>query len=641
MDELLKNTQIHADGEPVLNTTENSQQADISISTTTETSGDLWDQIGFHKPIAGFYYNITLGLISIGLSALLFGYLIGFFYPYPESLGYKDIAFGYFSLMFTIFDIGTGAVMGRFIPEVNIKKPEKMIHLLQYFIWYQMFTGLVQTTIVSVYALFFATQGSMAYIVWIMLICSTTQWPGFLWCFKNVIDALQFYDKSKILDFLLGNVFQNITNYLFLYLGRLYGEANPVIGPILGIAIGAAIGSYVDDFFATLLSAHFFNKILKSYGITAKHCFRIQFTWEEVKPVLSFSIRTGLPGYFNAALSYIAFLITINYIPQYTTIMFLSVIGGTIPTALNYFGSASSTSLISESYMNGKPILTQYYIGQEIRFNFFTLAFWIPIVMILVDVMPDAWTALGMAQYVIAVEFMFPSLIRFSIERFLGTPGSVMYGSNKPNFGIVTGMINTAAITLLKYIYLVVLALPHKIGFVGTIWLITIGDLPIMITIAAINYTYVHKKIIKIKLPWKQMIIGMAIPTIISTVVMRMIYIFVFNPLNQKYGFFIALIPGLMLILLALLFVYFPCSGFFGGWDTVNLDEFRKAALMSGPSKFLVIPIYKTVEFACRHSPFHNKFALPTNEVVKSAKELLILKRTNREQFKKQNQNEK
>ena len=123
-------------------------------SPPPESTSDLWDQIGFHKPIAGFYYNISLSLVSILLSAILFGYLIGFFYPFPESLGYKDIAFGYFSLLFSIFDVGTGAVMGRFIPEVNIKNPIRMIHLLQYFIWYQMFTGLVQTPIVSVYALF-------------------------------------------------------------------------------------------------------------------------------------------------------------------------------------------------------------------------------------------------------------------------------------------------------------------------------------------------------------------------------------------------------------------------------------------------------------------------------------------------------
>lgn len=100
--------------------------------------GEMWDQIGYHKTQARFWYNIFFTLIGIVLSAILFGYLIGFFYPYPESLGWKDIAFGYFTLLFTIFDLGTGAVMGRFIPEVNIKDTAKLLHYIQYFIWYQL-----------------------------------------------------------------------------------------------------------------------------------------------------------------------------------------------------------------------------------------------------------------------------------------------------------------------------------------------------------------------------------------------------------------------------------------------------------------------------------------------------------------------
>jgi len=148
------------------------------------TTSEMWDQIGFHKPMAGFWTNLVFTLFGIVLSAILFGALINFFYPFPESIGIKDIAFGYFSLLFSLMDVGTGAVMGRFIPEVNIKNPEKMLHYVQYFIWYQMFTGLVQTTFVSLYALFVAPQTSMAYTAWIMLIASTVQYPGMLWAFR-------------------------------------------------------------------------------------------------------------------------------------------------------------------------------------------------------------------------------------------------------------------------------------------------------------------------------------------------------------------------------------------------------------------------------------------------------------------------
>jgi hypothetical protein len=619
------------DTEPdISNQKENSSKEVVA----NDTNRELWDQIGFHKPIAGFYYNISLALIGIVLSIVLFGYLIGFFYPYPESLGYKDIAFGYFSLLFTVFDTGTGAVMGRFIPEANIKNPEKMIHYIQYFIWYQMLTGLIQTTVVSVYALFYASQASMAYTVWIMLVCSTTQWPGFLWVFKNVIDALQYYDKSRILNFMLGTVFQNFTNYLFLYLGRLYGAAHPEMGEILGIAIGAAVGSYVDDFAAMWLSAYFFDKILKNYGVTSKRCFKVEFTWNEIKPVLIYSIKTGVPGYITSSVSYMAFLITVNYIPQYTTLMFLATIGGSIADTLGWFGGVGGSALISESYLNGKPALTQYYIGQEVRFNFFTLGFWIPIVLILAKVMPFAWTALHMAQYAIAVNFMIPTLIRFSIERFRDTPGNVMYGADKPNFGIFLGILSCFCDLGLKYLYLVVLELPYKIGFIGTIWLITIGYVPLTIFIEILGYAYVHRKIVKIKVPWKQIFIGMVIPCIFSYIFFFVIYVTVLLPLGIKYGFLLGFLPLGIPSIFAMLVFYFIMSGFLGGWDTINLDEFCKASQMSGPSRFIIAPIYKLVEIACKKSKYHNRFALPTEDVVRNAQELLAIKRENRELLK-------
>jgi hypothetical protein len=42
-------------------------ESDKKISTLT--TSELWDEIGFHKPMAGFWFNITYTLIGIVLSA--------------------------------------------------------------------------------------------------------------------------------------------------------------------------------------------------------------------------------------------------------------------------------------------------------------------------------------------------------------------------------------------------------------------------------------------------------------------------------------------------------------------------------------------------------------------------------------------
>ena len=106
--------------------------------TSLETNSELWDEIGFHKPMAGFWFNVVYTIIGIIISAVVMGYFMSYFYPYPASLGYKDVANNLFGFLFLVFDVATGSVMGRFLPEVNIKNPEKMLRLIQYFIWYQL-----------------------------------------------------------------------------------------------------------------------------------------------------------------------------------------------------------------------------------------------------------------------------------------------------------------------------------------------------------------------------------------------------------------------------------------------------------------------------------------------------------------------
>jgi hypothetical protein len=598
---------------------------------------DLWDQIGFHKPLAGFWYNIVYQLLGILMSAILMGYLINFFYPFPDSLGMKDIAFGYFSLLFSLFDIGTGAVMSRFIPEVNIKNPKKMMHFLQYFIWYQMMTGIVQTTIVSVYALFFASESTMAYTVWIMLIASTTQYPGFLGVFRNILNSLQYYDKTKLLNFVTGNLMNTFTSFLFVYLFRIWGENNPTIGPILGIAIGAAVGSYVDDFFATLLSAYFFGKAMKPYGIRPKYCFHIDFTWEEIKPVFLYSLRVGTPGFITGMITYVAWVMRIDNIPQITTITFLAIVGGSMGDFFQWFGGAEIGPLISESYMNDKKNLTQYYIGQEIRFDALILGLFVPLILIIRSVMPIVYVHLNMAQYVLAVAFILPFLIRACFGKFFDIPWQVLNGSNRPNFGIFMGFISAGLEVLITYLMFVHFRVQKDASLDELIWYIYFFNLvPKDILLNLITYTFIHKKIIKIKIPLKQIAIGMILPSMITYGALYLVKIAVFDTLYISAGFFPALILTLILVFACLFFVYVPLTGLLGAWDKVNLEEFKKAAIMSGPSRFLVQPLANVLVKVCKISPFHDQFGMSTENVMGEAKSLLKTKKNNREELKEE-----
>ncbi len=168
-----------------------------------------------------------------------FSWLYGFLYPFPEAAGYRAAATAIFGLFFQAFDLGTANIMNRFLGEASIKDPSKMLNYIQYFIWYQMITGLIQTTTVSIYALAFVPQGQLGYAVWIMLIHSTTQYPGFLGVFRNILNTLQQYHRTAILNFISSELVQRVTEIVFVLLGRHVGASNPAIGEIMGIAIGS------------------------------------------------------------------------------------------------------------------------------------------------------------------------------------------------------------------------------------------------------------------------------------------------------------------------------------------------------------------------------------------------------------------
>ncbi|MHA1371515.1 MAG: hypothetical protein ACTSRA_17580, partial [Promethearchaeota archaeon] len=195
-----------------------------------EDINQLWESIGYHKPLAGYWFGLSFKLINLVITIIFSGVLVAIFYPYPESMGYRDVTGGIFTLYFTIMDLGTNMVMDRFIAEKRIKDPRQMLQYIQYFIWYQMLTGLVQTTTVSIYALFFVPRTALSYGIWLMLITSTTQYPGFLGVFRGVLGSLQKYNKTEILNFISGEIFQRITELGMVYLGRLWGASDPRIG---------------------------------------------------------------------------------------------------------------------------------------------------------------------------------------------------------------------------------------------------------------------------------------------------------------------------------------------------------------------------------------------------------------------------
>jgi hypothetical protein len=585
----------------------------------------LWNNIGFHRPIGGFFFDLPFRLIQMVLGIALVGFIYGFLYPFPESMGYKTAATGIFSIFFQIFDLGTAYLMDRFIGETNVKNPKKMVQYVQYFIWYQMFTGLVQVTAISWYALLIVPRGELAYAIWIMLIFSTTQYPSMLGVFKNVLNTLQQYDKRVIVDFIQGEVFQRITEIVFVIWGKYWGENNPEIGQIMGIAIGSVIGLYVDDFIALIVSAKFFQKTMKVYGLSVGECFRHDFDWSLVKECLSWGIKSGFPPMLWTIQSYFALIFWLQSVPQYTTFAALFGFAGTFSGLVGW--NLDLGGSLAEAYLNGKKELTKYYIAQAWRYTGLIQFLMISAISVVLLVIEPALIYLGLENYVLSIAFIVPRIVRDFQQPYNNISSNIIISAGRVNFLMFTQIMEAALSLVCWILFIPVFKIPQTYGFGAIIWLMPCGELPAIITKIIVNYVYIEKKILKLNLPLYQ---TWVVPMISTFSIFLVGYIFVeltFMPMVTNWGMYAAIIITILTILLTgPFFIYFPITGLLGGWDDGSLRVLERAVKISGGGKILAALMLKMLRITTRKSKLHNRFMIDETIPLKEARELMELR---------------
>ncbi len=587
---------------------------------------DPWEKIGFSRTLGGFFYQYVLFLVGMLLSALLFGYLLQLFYPWPEAEGYRNIVGQLFGFLFTIFDVGTAYGIERFIAEWRIKNPRKMLHYIQFFIWYQMITGLIQVTIMSVYALFFASDSARAYSIWLMLVLSTTQYPGMLGYFRSALKGLQKFNKEQVLRFISDYMFQQVTNIGFIVLGRIYGSSHPEIGELMGLAIGATIGSYIDDFFAMWLGAHYFKQATKDFGFTIRDCFRHEFDRKLAKECLIFGLQVSAGGLVGVGVGWVINLYWIELVPQYSTWIQLSGVAAGIANVVQWGTGIEMVPAISESFLNGKTELAQFYTAQSWKWNFF-LAF--PLTVMLAAYLPIVLTVAlsftGTESYLLAVDFLLPMIIMKFLEPISRFADMIITGASRPKF--------FAYIRVLEEIgKLIVMSLIIPVwhwtegGFSVIVWVLPMGTfLPTLLkTIAC--WMYIHKKIFAIKFPYGQALIA---PGLASGIIIGISFLYrglVWPTLADAIGIIGAALVTVLWMLVGTFAIYMFFYAFFGGFDDMSLRIFKEAVEISGPSKPLMKFLLFFVKLGVKVSPLHNKFPIPSEMARQQALELMVIR---------------
>ncbi|MFW9818343.1 MAG: oligosaccharide flippase family protein, partial [Candidatus Thorarchaeota archaeon] len=578
---------------------------------------DDWEVIGVHRQLGGFLFTLFLGLILVLPQLLVSNYIMPqFIQPYPQAAGWYNYAYNFFQIIWILFDFGTSFALAKYFAQHRVKNPEKAIHYIQIYVWWQIFTGIIQISLIAFIGSIIFPYTNLAHMSWIFIVYSFVQYPGVFLVFMYAFQGMQRSDYYLILYIAWEVVFLLIGQVTFCYIGRLWGAANPVFGEALGAGIGYAIARCFDYWMTFLISILIFRK----QGFSPKTCFRIDFTKKEVKESLVYGSRLGIGEGFVQIGWFIQVIITSTFVANYSNNLGWFNLTWTLGMIVQLVTLYSNTLLgaYSESLSHDKKTLTKLYIYQAFRWgNYF--AFFLISVLFATGAKFLVGAA-GEEYGAPAVKFLVPLLFFHigGIYSWLVDP--VFQGTGHTNYAMVVWIIEQVTRALLMFLFVIL--------FGGDMVLVIVAYIPAVLLKDLIAWWIVRKKIIKFKLyPFKTFITPV-LSAIINFVVLYYLGELIWTlPLGDK------IINTAILFLLGIfVFVFFYAflDGFLGGYDDNTLEEFKRATSMVTSRGIRALPktMYRLAKLGSKISPFHNKYNIDIyEEAMKEAYDLTLEKR--------------
>ncbi len=592
--------------------------------THKQEARELWDTTGFHRPLGGFFYNYIFLLVLLIPGLLVIGVIIPAIMPWPAGLGYNLVVTQLLNVFFIFADFGLVEAISRFVGENSTSNPKKAIQYVSFFIWFQMITGLIQITVVSIYVMTWLPYTNLSYASWFFLVYIMIQWPGMTLVFKYALGGFQQFNRQTLVDIFQNIAVQTVTQIGCIILGRWWGVQNPHIGELMGAVMGFIFGSYLDDILAFFLGGYFFKKVINQFGFKFKEIFFLDYDKSLLKEVLNFGIRV-LPsrmGFY--ATNFLITLMITNWLYNYSTLAGLFSIAFAITRLLEV--SFSIGPPISEAYNNGKKRLAIYTIQlQLVWWGFIVIGMLvIPILIFIPSLLPLIGGEYGEAAFMVFLLF-FSAIFTFPSD----FTGEIARNANMPGTSTI---LETIKQVIRVIAYLIALA-PWGVAtwfgreYVVIAWLL--ADVPGIIIKMIIGWIVVNKKIVKIKFPIIQTVVIPIIATI-PLYIFSFIMISIMNGLAKVSMTFVYILA--ILLLLGYLFFFpalftFPTIGFLGGFDKRSLEHFENAVKISGPSHFIANLMYRSSKFGYDHSPFKERFVIKHEDADKEAEELTILRK--------------
>ncbi|MCS7037988.1 MAG: hypothetical protein NZP34_00115 [Caldilineales bacterium] len=556
----------------------------------TRVATTAWEEIGFHRPLAGFFVALMMGLVLF-IPLIIYQNLVlpVFILPSAQALGIWGRVVQFFNVLWLLFDLGTSAAFIKFFAQYRVHDPRRAIQYGQVFVWWQALSGAFQVAVVTAVAGTFLPHTPYALYTWSVIIHTCIQIPGFYQVMRHSLMGWQRFDYAQILDVALPVLFPMVTQPVLVTLMVRWGAAHPGFGWPMGGVLGLGMAAYASELLTFLLGLWLYRRL----GYNARLLFLAHFDGRTVKEALRFGVFEMLGSIAWAAGQAVEILITQTRLVNYNEIWGNWTLAQNFVFAYNVLSTlyANLMSSISEAISHGRRILSQYYAVMAYKWGGLMSAF---IGAVLLAVADRFILGASGPEFARAAAYAVSLILWGAIQYPSWVGDNVALGANRPylKFLLVGGeqVIRVVlALVLLRRYQINALIIAYFVGLLSK-------DI--------VAYVVNHRLCFPQRFyAWQ----SLGAPLLAGAAhygVLRWLTGLVWqgDQVTSVLIFFIGILPSFPL------FAFF--YGLFGGWDDDTLAEVREAVELTAFVRPLAWVFWAASALGSRLSPLHGRFPI-------------------------------
>ncbi len=556
----------------------------------TREAGTAWEDVGFHRPLAGFFVALMMGLVLF-VPLIIYQNLIlpVYILPSAQALGIWGRVVQFFNFLWLLFDLGTSAAFIKFFAQYRVHDPRRAIQYGQVFVWWQALSGALQVAAVTAVAGTLLPRTPYALYTWSIIIHTFIQIPGFYQVMRHGLMAWQRFDYAQILDIALALIFPMLTQPVLVTLMVRWGAAHPIFGGPMGGVLGMGMAAYAAELLSFLTGLWLYQRL----GYNARLLFLAHFDWNIVKESFRFGVFEMLGSIAWAAGQALEILITQTRLVNYNEVWGNWTLAQNFIFSYNVLNTLYSNlmSSISEAISNARKVLSQYYSVMAYKWGGIMSAF---IGAVLLAVADRFILGASGPEFVRAAVYAIPLIIWGAIQYPSWVGDNVQLGANRPYLKSIL----VAGEQVIRIVLAFILLRRYQIN--ALIFAYFVG----LLTKDIVAYFVNHRLCFPQRFYFWQSLGAPLLAGAAHYLVLRWLtgLIWQGDQVTSVLIFFIGILPSFPL------FAFF--YALFGGWDEETLAEVRQAVNLTGFVRPLAWLFWGASALGARLSPLHGRFPI-------------------------------